>query len=65
MLPVFRVHVHRAGSLWAWEVRLGRGPAARTRAGAAGTRADTIRAALSPAAFWAEVHEQYQPQQAA
>ena len=65
MLPVFRAHVHRAGSGWAWELRQGRGPAARTRTGAAATRAEAIRAALSPAAFRAVVQEPYQHQQAA
>lgn len=65
MLPTFRAHVHRAGSRWTWEMRQGRGPAARTRTGTAATRAEAIRAALSPAVFRAVVQEPYPHQQAA
>lgn len=66
MLPVFRVHVHRAGSRWTWEMRQGRGPAARTRTGAAASRAEAIRAALRPEQARAVVQEhQHQPHQQA
>ena len=46
MLPVFSVHVHRAGSRWTWKMRQGRGPAASIRTGAAASFPEAIRAAL-------------------
>ncbi len=46
MLPIFSVHVHRAGSRWAWRMRQGRGPAALIRTGAAASFPEAIRAAL-------------------
>lgn len=46
MLPVFSVHVPRAGSRWAWIMRQGRGPAASIRTGAAASFPEAIRAAL-------------------
>ncbi|WP_380286602.1 hypothetical protein [Hymenobacter monticola] len=64
MLPVFRVHVHQQGSRWVWELRQGQGPAARTQTGNAATRAEAVRAALSPASFRAGVQEPYYQQAA-
>ena len=61
----FRVHVHRAGSGWMWELRQGRGPAAHTRTGAAASRAEAIRAALRPEPPRAVVQERQPAQQQA
>lgn len=45
---LFRAHVQRQGSRWAWEVRQGRGVTTSRRAGSAATRSEAIQAAFRP-----------------